>query len=598
MARMIPPYLPDDCRSPGERSLFHLFKDDPGTKNWVVLHSLGVAKHPKQLEGEIDFVVMMPGEGVLCLEVKGGKVSREKGLWKYGEGPFAKISKIGPFKQASESMHGIREYVKMRDPSLRKLLFFSGVFFTYVDFEVMSTEWHTWQYADRSLLTRSSVSACCSSMLQMAHVHFSNTPAAYWYNPVESRPTQEQIKRLIDLLRGDFEYFVSPRASIEESEQEVRRFTEEQFSALDVLEENNPIVYKGPAGTGKTFLAIEAMRRSMMAGRRTLFVCYNSFLGRWLRKQTEPITTPHASKVNVGTFHSLLLQLSGLRPPDDEDNSFWSMTLPQTVIDRMLSGIVKTALYDTVIIDEAQDLITDEYLDVIDLLLVGGLTAGRWVMFGDFERQAIYADQDSGAGLQALETLKKRAPVCFFYPLRVNCRNAEGIAVGLELTCRLEPGYSRILHQGQTSEIEMDFYQSRDEQINHLRSYLRVLKETFLPQEIVVLSLQRDHFSCAWQLSQQEDAAGGLLALREIMSDGFRVGFTSIHAFKGMEAPAIILTDIERFRGNLAEALLYVGMSRARQRLVMLMHERCRTQYLETLCKSFSSIAKKGKNNG
>lgn len=592
MARMIPPYLPEDCRSPGERTLFTRFRDDPCTKDWVVLHSLGVAKHPKRLEGEIDFVVMVPGEGVLCLEVKGGKVSREEGVWKYGEGPFAEISKIGPFKQASEAMHGIRDYVKKRDTSLRKLLFFSGVFFTYVDFDGMSAEWHPWQYADRSLLTRSSVSICCQRMFLMAHAHVGNTPAAFWYDPVESRPTTQQVKRLVDLLRGDFEYFVSPRVSVEEGEQEVRRFTEEQFSALDVLEENNPIVYKGPAGTGKTFLAMEAMRRSMLAGKRTLLTCYNSLLGQWLRKQTEQITVPHERMVTVGTFHSLLLQLSGLLSPEVESSSFWSRILPQAVLDRMLAGIVKSPLYDTIIIDEAQDLITEEYLDVIDLLLAGGIAGGRWVMFGDFERQAIYTAQDTIHGFRVLEVLKKRAPVYFNFPLRVNCRNAEEIAVGLELACRLQPGYSRIMHRGQTAEIEVDFYHNRDEQMLHLRRFLRVLQGTFLPHEITILSVRSDQHSCAWQLSQQGDAAG-LRAFREERSN--EVGFTSIHAFKGMEAPAVILTDIEEFQGILAEALLYVGMSRARQRLVMLMHERCRVPYLETVCKAFSSIAKKGK---
>jgi hypothetical protein len=574
--------------------LFTQFKDDPSTKDWVVLHSLGVAKHPKRLEGEIDFVILVPGEGVLCLEVKGGKVSREDGVWKYGDGPFAEIFKIGPFKQASDAMHGIREYVKKRDSSLRKLLFFSGVFFTAVDFDTTSAEWHPWQYADRSLLTRSSVSMCCKRMLQKAHALVRNTPAAFWYDPVESRPTLEQVKRLVDILRGDFEYFVSPRVSVEENEQEIRRFTEEQFSALDVLEENNPIVYKGPAGTGKTFLAIEAMRRSMLTGRRTLLSCYNLLLGQWLRKQTEPIIVPHGRSVTVGTFHSLLLHLSGLRSPDFASSSFWSSILPQTVLDRMLTGIVQSPQYDTIIIDEAQDLITDEYLDVFDLLLEGGLSAGRWIMFGDFERQAIYAGHGSGAGLRALEILKKRAPVCFHFPLRVNCRNAEAIAVGLELACRLEPGYSRILHQGQTAEIEVDFYQSLDEQILHLLRYLRVLQGAFLPSEIVILSVHSDKYSCAWQLSKRENSAS-LRALREANSKSPLVGFTSIHAFKGMEAPAVILTDIDEFQGITAEALLYVGMSRARQRLVMLMHERCRAPYIETVCKTFSSVAKKGK---
>ncbi len=591
---MIPPYLPDDCRSPGERLLFTRFKDDPGTKHWVVLHSLGVARHPRRLEGEIDFVVIVPDEGVLCIEVKAGNVSREDGVWKYGVGPFAEFSRIGPFKQASEAMHGIREYVKKSDSSLRKLMFFSGVFFTYVDFDESSSEWHPWQYADRSLLSRSSVSACCLRILKMAHEHVRQTPEAFWYDPVQGRPTPAQVKRLVELLRGDFEYFVSPRVSVEESEQEIRRFTEEQFSALDVLEENTRIVYKGPAGTGKTFLAIEAMRRSMLAGRRTLLTCYNSLLGRWLRRQTESTVLSHPKSLFVGTFHSLLLQLSALRPPESENSLFWSEILPQAVLDRMIEGIVKTPQYDTVIIDEAQDLISDEYLDVIDLLLEGGMAGGRWVMFGDFERQAIYAGQKVGSGLGALEVLKKRVPMCFNYPLRVNCRNAEAIALGLELACKLQPGYSRILHHGQAADVDVEFYRSRDEQIGFLRHYLRVLQESFLPGEITILSVHNDQYSCAHMLAQQEKS-GNLRALRDEKSSGSFVGFTSIHAFKGMEAPAVILTDIDEFQGTMAEALLYVGMSRARQRLIMLMHERCRVPYLQTVCQAFSSGAKKGK---
>jgi hypothetical protein len=594
MARMIPPYLSDDCRSPGEKLLFARFRDDPGTKGWVVLHSLGVVKHPKRLEGEIDFVVIVPGEGVLCLEVKAGKVSREEGVWKYGNGPFATRSNIGPFRQASEAMYGIREYVKKRDSSLQNLMFFSGVFFTYIDFDSVSSEWQQWQYADRTLLNRSSVSECCRKMLQSAHEHIRNTLTASWYNPVQSRPTPAQVKRLLDLLRGNFEYFISPRVSVEQCEHEIMRFTEEQFSALDVLEENSRIVYKGPAGTGKTFLAIEAMRRSMLTGRRTLLSCYNSLLGRWLRTQVEPIIVYHPQLVSVGTFHSILLQLSGIRPPKDASSSFWSVLLPQNVLARIRAGIVKTPLYDTVIIDEAQDLISDEHLDVIDLLLKDGIAGGRWVMFGDFERQAIYAGQDLHAGIESLEILKKRAPVCFSYPLRVNCRNVEAIAIGLELACKLQPGYSRILHHGQTAEIDVDFYCTRDEQIRQLQHHLRVLHQSYHPEEIIILSVHNDLSSCAWQLSQQE-AFENLRAFREVREDGSFVGFTSIHAFKGMEAPAIILTDIEEFQGPKAEALLYVGMSRARQRLVMLMHEKCRTPYLQTVCKTFSSTSKKGK---
>ncbi len=54
------------------------------------------------------------------------------------------------------------------------------------------------------------------------------------------------------------------------------------------------------------------------------------------------------------------------------------------------------------------------------------------------------------------------------------------------------------------------------------------------------------------------------------------VAFSTVQAFKGMESPAIVLCDIDRMEEDAARALLYVGMSRARSHLVVLIHERLR----------------------
>jgi len=89
MARMIPPCISKDVISTGEKQLFELFKKAPHTEDWVVLHSLCLAKHVKRLYGEIDFLVMAPKLGIFCLEVKGGEIGRKEGQWKhtnrYGE---------------------------------------------------------------------------------------------------------------------------------------------------------------------------------------------------------------------------------------------------------------------------------------------------------------------------------------------------------------------------------------------------------------------------------------------------------------------------------------------------------------------------------
>jgi hypothetical protein len=559
------------------------------------MHSLGVSKHPTMIQGEIDFVVIIPEEGVLCLEVKAGNVRREQGIWRYGSEPFAETSVKGPFKQASEGMHAIREYIKRTDPSLRSILFFSGVLFTYIDFDEVSTEWHPWQYADRSILSRVPISICCLNMLRKAHEHVQNSSSAKsWYDPIKSRPSQDQVELLVNILRGDFEYFVKERVTIEETEREILHFTEEQFSALDVLEENYRIVFKGPAGTGKTLLAIEAAKRSVSAGRKSLLLCYNKLLGQWLVDQVKPFAQKYPDLLTAGTLHKFLLKLSALRSPDLANSNFWLKKVPLTVIDRALLGVIRVPLCEMLIIDEAQDLITEEYLDVLDLLLQGGLAGGQWAMFGDFERQSIYTRKELDGELNIPEMIRRRSPTHFYYPLRINCRNAEPIAVGIELVCKLQPGYTRIL-QGKGADVDISFYRTAREQITLLQNKLESLKENFLPSEIVVLSTRDDNSSCAGIIWHEDPS----LKFKPIRTEGENktsIGFTTIQAFKGMESPAIILTDVEKITGERAESLLYIGMSRARQKLVILMNENCRDAYMKALKDGFLSSRVKGRS--
>ncbi|MDY6994487.1 MAG: NERD domain-containing protein, partial [Pseudomonadota bacterium] len=68
MAIMYPPSISAGTKSPGEIDIFEKMKYDPLTTDWVVLHSLDIAEHKRQIEGEADFVIIIPNKGVLCLE--------------------------------------------------------------------------------------------------------------------------------------------------------------------------------------------------------------------------------------------------------------------------------------------------------------------------------------------------------------------------------------------------------------------------------------------------------------------------------------------------------------------------------------------------
>ena len=69
MIKMLPAEY-DPKTPPGEKRLFSLIKEQLAAENWTVLHSLGIAKHVTQMEGEADFLLVIPGKGILIIEVK------------------------------------------------------------------------------------------------------------------------------------------------------------------------------------------------------------------------------------------------------------------------------------------------------------------------------------------------------------------------------------------------------------------------------------------------------------------------------------------------------------------------------------------------
>jgi Nuclease-related domain len=67
MARLIPSFM-DDATPGGERDVYNLLAAGPD--DWAALHSLDLAPWNRGLRTEIDFVIIIPDAGILCIEVK------------------------------------------------------------------------------------------------------------------------------------------------------------------------------------------------------------------------------------------------------------------------------------------------------------------------------------------------------------------------------------------------------------------------------------------------------------------------------------------------------------------------------------------------
>ncbi|MCL4553407.1 MAG: NERD domain-containing protein, partial [Candidatus Marsarchaeota archaeon] len=227
MARMIPPVVGDETSSPGEKELFDRFVAEPGTEGWAVLHSLDIPDHRRQLMGEIDFVIAVPGLGILCLEVKSHlKVRRDReGIWYLGQDP---PSRNGPFRQAADSMHSLRKYVIGRMPTLGHVMFWSAVCFTGVSFSLRSpAEWHDWQVIDAAALSGRPLRSLIGAVLVHARTFIASKPGAGWFDSNSGEPTSVQVDSLVNILRPGFEFYESPKSRRRQREDELLQFTGE-----------------------------------------------------------------------------------------------------------------------------------------------------------------------------------------------------------------------------------------------------------------------------------------------------------------------------------------------------------------------------------
>ena len=115
MATMIPSSMSLDIKSSAEKFIFKCFKESTGTEDWIVLHSLGINNHQRVVHGETDFLVLVPERGMFALEVKGGRVERKLGKWRFINKYGDYDEKIrGPFDQAWEGIYSIKSSVSIK----------------------------------------------------------------------------------------------------------------------------------------------------------------------------------------------------------------------------------------------------------------------------------------------------------------------------------------------------------------------------------------------------------------------------------------------------------------------------------------------------
>jgi hypothetical protein len=541
MAQFIPPTYGGNT-PPGERRVFRDLQDCPGTENWKVLHSFDLPEHIRQIEGEIDFLILIPGHGVVCLEVKShDRIARDEfGVWEMGTKKEAR----GPFKQASEAMHSLRTTrLKNLNSGVPMI---SAVAFTEVVFNEPAVEWEPWQVLDsrdfEGVKLRDALLRVCAAMRQK----FSTVETARWFVPGTPEPTEETVRSILHVLRPHFEVFQTPSERLKNLDQEILEFTQQQFDALDQMEFNRSVLFDGPAGTGKTVLAIEAARRASNQGKKVLYLCFNKRLS-----DTVSSSIGQLGNVHVSTFHALLLKITGLNPDGKNLKNFFEVVLPGEAL-KVVSG-AEFEKYDVVVVDEFQDLAQDNFVPVIRQLCEPTDDGAREFFFGDFAEQTIF-----GNAANARQTRDKLGIPIF--RLTKNCRN--------------RPELDGVLaNQG------FNFYSEYLRSAGGETSFLSELKADYVPRMATAIKDLIGRYTVNQVKilvpTTASNPPGILKAVLAALGNNpmFRPEVVSIYEFKGLECKAVVLFGLGDVTFGANRRLFYIAATRPTERLVISMSE-------------------------
>jgi hypothetical protein len=533
VAVLVPEVFGRKLTSAAESKLAQWFRDQVGD-DAVLLHSVGLVRHATKRWAEADFVLVCP-DGVFCLEVKGGRVTRTAGEWSFTDRHgHVDTRQEGPFDQAGGAAGALQTW--LADHDVRRD---DGSRFQ-IGYAVMTPD---------CVLDMVGPDVEPELTYDERHIGaglpaFISRIGQYWRKRKSFAPlSQAEVGRLCDAIRPDFEATMTRSLAVGVVEDELIRFTEEQLLVLDAVVDNPRILVRGSAGTGKSLLAAREARRLAAAGQSVLLVCHTRALADTLRSSVSD------ERVEVSTFASFagrVVDKAGRRHelPDATEDALYEVFIPE-LASAILSADPSRRRFDAIVMDEAQDLLRGQAVDVLEHVLVDGFERGCWRVFLD-PNQNLFGSVRREALLQ----LESGSPVSF--RLNRNCRNtAQIVTYSGMLSGAMQMAESSLSGpKVRLCERWADPWADRVVSAVH-----EILVDGTSTDEVVVLVATRR------QSSDLLAAAADLLSQRRTQG---RILVSTISGFKGLEATAVVLAGPESLDEPYLRQLAYVGATRAK----------------------------------
>lgn len=524
---MIPAEPPDETQSAGERTLHPLLRDGLDS-HYTIFHSFHTLTPDAAgvlHEGEVDFLIFDPRRGFLILEVKSGQVvyNGAQGRWFLNGMPIH-----DPFVQARNGRYKIEDLLKRRLGRLPHCGFAYAVCFPHTVAEPRALP----PQAERSiLLTAPDLDHLATRVQEVFSV------CGVSERPLSDRESEQLRYTLMPLC--EFGVKLSDRLGMEQKQ--LFALTEEQCRMLDFIRFKKRALIRGCAGSGKTAMAIKKARELALEGKSVLLLAFNQLIGRQLAAGVADV-----EGVVAGTYHSYCMEQlreAGRLPEGEPDGDYFNRVIPDAFYEMASPDGQR---YDAIIVDEGQDFRTEFWVTIMCLLREDGLFY-------------IFYDPDQNVFGTEMEFPIQDAP-CL---LQENCRNTKAICqYTAQYTTQPMRSMSRSPDGLPVEEFVHPSPAGRRRRVGAILHHL-VHEEGLSPEQIVILgghrlegtSLPPGSTVGSFTVADGDEALPGAIRYYTYMK------------FKGCEADAVILLDVDPSDERWSDRDIYTTASRARHLL-------------------------------
>jgi len=552
-------------RLEGEEHFWNLINVEPYFDDWTVIWGLAISEHQKKQEGQSDFILIGP-LGIVVIEIKGGNkhIFKEGGGFEWGTNSQSLMSSNEtPFAQASGNKYAIRKYLENNHRSrlkIRKTIFAHGAAFPFGDLGIIKSkpniQFHNWQIWDsNSIDIKGYITNLIDKTTETLYEILNQYEGPDILSP-------QDITFIIQYLAIEGKAILKVSKE-KEIESELIRLQDDQCK---IYEQNyKKICVDGGPGTGKSIGAEYIANQLILEQKKILWISFN-------RLFTESIANKFVGNgfIDVKKSTQMMLDIcrsSGLKLSMDDPelmNKFAESALELSLDDELVK-------YDAIIIDEAQDILTEGFYEGLDFLIKGGWQSGSWYIFLDSDIQAEVLNRMDETILQKIQALADLKAT-----FRINYRNSPNVISDAANFAAIPVPECKSKLQGSVTHLE-----NREGIKNFVEEKVYEILSSGVRNPVVLTYQNPDNFlsksvdnSFMKNLGRPKDRYYFSEYGASDNNNLYAVKFANIISYKGLENNDIILHwPLKYYDSHYRPDLYYTALSRAFNKVYVILDD-------------------------